>query len=212
MDLASYGAEPPLKDFQPDVGMIRRMIEEVVDNGQDVVLFMHSYAGVVGCEACKGLDKQSRQEQGQSGGVIRLFFCAAFLAPEGASLLDMLNGKPLPWFNISDDQMTVNPANPEGTFYNDVDPVIVRETKTTLKSHSYQTFYSKLTYPAWRDIPVTFLFCKKDKAIPIEAQEGMVAASKVDVIREMADAGHSPFLSVPDQVVAALRRAAGKTL
>lgn len=83
VQLPCYGAEPPLSDFHPDVAAIRQEIEKSVDAGEDVVLFMHSYGGIVGCEACRGLGKAAREKEGKIGGVVRLVFCAAFMVPEG---------------------------------------------------------------------------------------------------------------------------------
>ncbi|KAF9878659.1 hypothetical protein CkaCkLH20_03559 [Colletotrichum karsti] len=173
VQLPSYGAEPPLSDFDPDVTAIRQSIEEAADRGEDVVLFMHSYGGVVGCEACRGLDKATRQELGKPGGVIRLVFCSAFLLSEGTSLLDVLQGKPLPWFILSDNDMLVSPDRPREIFYNDFDEDAAREAILQLKSHSYRTFYSKLTYAAWRDIPVTYILCEQDNAIHSAAQQAL---------------------------------------
>lgn len=84
VDLACFGAEPPVKDFNTDVDLIRNAIQEEVDRGQNVVVFMHSYGGVVGTEACRGFDKKTRKSQGKEGGVSHLIFCAAFLLPQGS--------------------------------------------------------------------------------------------------------------------------------
>lgn len=83
VDLPSVGAEPPLDGFGPDVDAISKVIAEEADKGQDVVLFMHSYGGVVGTEACRGLGKKDREAAGKKGGVIRLIYCTAFMVGEG---------------------------------------------------------------------------------------------------------------------------------
>lgn len=83
VDLPSCGAEPPLGDFSPDVEAISKAIAEEADKGQDVVLFMHSYGGIVGTEACRGLGKKERAAAGKQGGVARLIYCTAFLVGEG---------------------------------------------------------------------------------------------------------------------------------
>ncbi|OHF00742.1 hypothetical protein CORC01_04059 [Colletotrichum orchidophilum] len=176
VQLPCFGAEPPLSDFQPDVAAIRQEIEKTVDDGEDVVLFMHSYGGIV-----------------------------------GVSLLDMLQGIPLPWFIVSEDKTKVDPDCPEDIFYNDMEEVAIKETIAGLKHHSYQTFYSKLTYPAYKDIPVTYIKCALDKAVPPEGQQQMIDVSGVDVVVEDMETSHSPFLSKPDLVIAALRRSAGES-
>ncbi|KAF4811522.1 putative methylesterase 11 [Colletotrichum siamense] len=210
VQLPSYGANPPLKDFEPDVAAIREAIGKAVDNSEEVVLFMHSYGGVVGSEACRGLDTATRKREGKPGGIFRLIFCAAFLLPEGVSLIDMLQGQPLPWFRLSENDTIVDAERPVEICYNDLDEEAAAEAVLGLKCHSYRTFFSKLTYAAWRDIPVTYILCERDNAIPPPAQQQMIDASKVDVVVERMDASHSPFLSRPNDVTAALRRSAGE--
>merc|ERR1711939_544500 len=49
--LPSYGANPPLKSFDPDVLAVKDVVNKVLSTGKDVVMIFHSYGGVVGCEA-----------------------------------------------------------------------------------------------------------------------------------------------------------------
>lgn len=83
VDLPSCGAEPPLGGFGPDVDAISRAIAAEADAGKDVVVFMHSYGGVVGTQACRGLGKREREAAGKKGGVVRLVYCCAFLLGDG---------------------------------------------------------------------------------------------------------------------------------
>jgi hypothetical protein len=69
-----------------------------------------------------------------------------------------------------------------------------------LKPHAYRTFYSKVTCEPWLTIPSTYVLCENDNAIPVMAQEGMVAGAKAkapnafDVV-ERCTASHTPFAS-----------------
>lgn len=54
------------------------------DKNQDVVLVLHSYGGWPGSRAVKGLDKEARQQNGKSTGIIEVVFLAAFLLPDNA--------------------------------------------------------------------------------------------------------------------------------
>ncbi|KAJ0123622.1 hypothetical protein J7T55_012088 [Diaporthe amygdali] len=214
VDLPSVGAEPPLDGFGPDVDAISKVIAEEADKGQDVVLFMHSYGGVVGTEACRGLGGKDREAAGKKGGVIRLIYCTAFMVGEGVSLMDMLGNQPLPWFIISDSETRVKPNTPEEIFYNDLSADEAKKSIDTLKHHSYKAFATKLTYPAYKHIPTTYHLCKKDNAIPLFVQEKMVEDGRalgVTIETETFDASHSPFLSLPNEVVASCRKAAGES-
>lgn len=210
VDLKSVGGEP-IPGFQPDVEAVRSTIESACDADQDVILFLHSYAGIVGSEAVKNLDKASRRKEGKSGGVVHLIYCCAFVLPEGAHLMAPSNDTDPPWVNTEDNKMVVHAMTPERIFYNDLDEAAQQKWAAQLKPFSYKCFYSKLTYAGWRDIPSTYFYCLQDQAIPIEAQRGMVEGSGIQFRTETLDASHSPFLSMPDKVAAGVRRAAGET-
>lgn len=99
-------------------------------------------------------------------------------SPPGVSLFESIGGKPAGWITVSDNDTRADVENPESIFYNDMSPEHAADMKRHLKQHSNRVFMSKLTYAAYRDIPMTFILCTKDKAMPIVAQEGMVAQAK----------------------------------
>jgi len=83
-----------------------------------------------------------------------------------------------------------------------------------LGKHSHVSFDGKLTYPAYRYIPITYLICENDKTLPRDFQESMVElASKecpweADILR--CSAGHVPNVTQPESVIRAIRRACGE--
>ena len=82
--LPSAGAMPPNMTFDEDVRAIRDCLTTLVESDEkEVILVVHSYTGMPGAEAPKGLGKKERQEKGLNGGVIRLVFIMAFAMPEG---------------------------------------------------------------------------------------------------------------------------------
>jgi pimeloyl-ACP methyl ester carboxylesterase len=215
VDLPSVGGAPPVTGFEPDVAAIRTAIESACDEAAaadvdvDVILFMHSYAGVCGSEAVQGLDRAARQAG--RGGVSHLIYCAAFVLPEGAHLMAGLNDVDPPWLQTADDGLVTRALTPDQIFYNDLPEAEQRAWAARLEPFSYRCFYSKLAYAGWRHVPATYLYCLRDRALPVQAQRDMVAAAGVPFREETFDTSHSPFLSVPDQVAAAVRRAAGET-
>lgn len=103
INLASVGASPELQNFEPDVEIIKAKVHELLAKGKDVVMVYHSYGGVPGSEALgeymKELESGSKREG--KGSVKRLVYVAAFLFPEGGSLMQGLGGKDLPWFQVN---------------------------------------------------------------------------------------------------------------
>lgn len=85
-----------------------------------------------------------------------------------------------------------------------------------LKPHAYRTFYSKVSAEPWRQIPSTYILCENDNAIPLMAQEGMIAGARekapgaFDVV-ERCTSSHTPFASTsqPEKLASWLVKAAG---
>lgn len=100
MQLPSAGSVEPKKESTAgDAEAIREnLLLPLLNEGNDVIVLMHSYGGCPGAAAAKGLGKTERKT---SGSVIGLIFIAAFLAREGDSLLSALGGKFDPWVMIN---------------------------------------------------------------------------------------------------------------
>lgn len=93
-------AEPSTASCAADADYIRRYLELLVEREEkDVVLIMHSYAGMPGAAAARGFAKPQRLERGRSGGVLGLVFVAAFLVPEGMSCAGSMGGSLPPWIS-----------------------------------------------------------------------------------------------------------------
>lgn len=208
VELVSVGPAEHIMDFKPDVEAIQAAMMPYCNQGKDILMVVHSYGGMIGSEAVRGFEKTTREKEGKKGGLVHIYFCCAFCMPVGMSLIDGLQGKPLPWFQITQNEKAVDPATPIETFYNDVeDP---EPHVKALKTHSYQTFFTKLSYPGYKYIPRTYLVCEKDMAIPLHVQKAMIDNSGVEFRVDTVDASHSPFISVPDEMAMSIRRAAGE--
>lgn len=83
VDLPSLNPSTNIYDFSEDVQVTRDAITKLVDAGKDVVVVCHSYSGIPGPEALRGLAKLERQRSGHEGGVSRLVFVMAIMLPEG---------------------------------------------------------------------------------------------------------------------------------
>ena len=71
--------------------------------------------------------------------------------------------------------------------------------------HSAISFTGELTYPGYKDVPVSYLFCENDKCIPPSVQQKGIdmieeaSGNKVDVTRINND--HCPSISAPEKVI-----------
>lgn len=91
-NLPSASRVPPEEaaTMAEDAALFHDLIAKLADQGKDVVLVTHSYGGVVGTEASKGLSKSERRKNGKEGGLIRLVYLTAVVPTLGNSLADLM--------------------------------------------------------------------------------------------------------------------------
>ncbi|KAJ5153864.1 uncharacterized protein N7500_009303 [Penicillium coprophilum] len=180
--------DPLVADCQADTEAITDILQSLVDEGKDVVVFMHSYGGMPGSAAASGLAKSQRVKEGKSGGVIGLLYLGAFI--------------PSPNVNVVDD--------PIKNFAADVDPVLANSLTRSLKPHSNLAFTSPQPHPAWADEAFNgrlgFIVTTEDAAVPKAAQSGMMAATeKAWIVKEVASSHCAPFLNRIGETVELIR-------
>ena len=78
--------------LQEDI--LQPLIEQ---QGKDIVLYLHSYAGFPGSTAIGGLSKKERSATGHQGGVVGLIYQSAFIPQQGDALLKLIDGSYAPW-------------------------------------------------------------------------------------------------------------------
>lgn len=90
------GPNFPQLSLVDDASAIRAELTRLIESeGRTVVVVMHSYGGLVGSEATtEELSYTNRQARDLPGGVIHLFFYAAFLLQEGQSVLSAFGESP----------------------------------------------------------------------------------------------------------------------
>ncbi|KNG45583.1 hypothetical protein DDE82_004661 [Stemphylium lycopersici] len=210
--MASVGdptSNPP-EGLSGDIAVLRSVVEEAIGEGNDVVVVPHSWGGVVAGSALVGYSKKEREACGKKGGVIRTGYMASIILPKGVSLMEEGSGTPPPWMEIRDQYAYC--LQPEA-FYNDLPEVEQKYWFSICKPHAVASFQTKTTGAAWKLIPMSYLLCEEDLAIPLQHQEDMIKAAKeagaeIDVTRFKC--GHSPFLSKVNETADWVRRVAGE--
>lgn len=197
------GTQP---SFDEDVAVVRKAIQHILDDGHDVAVLMHSYGGIVGSEAVKGLSKADRG----SNGVTRMIYLTAFALPEGVSLYQAIGERILPWYQATNNDTQYAVLESKDIFYNDVSDAVAEKQVQFLGHQAVGAFMSKVTYPAWKHIHSTYIICEDDHALVSSVQEHMAQQEGnrfTDVVR--LPAGHSPFLSMPERTAEVIRKAIG---
>jgi pimeloyl-ACP methyl ester carboxylesterase len=104
--------------------------------------------------------------------------------------------------------MMLDPAN---AFYNDMPEEERRHWVSELLCCPSTPQLDPITQAAYLHHPVTYLYCEDDQGIPIALQEMMVGkvreSTGIEIRKERCHAGHSPFLSQPETVLAVAKRA-----
>lgn len=90
----AYNPSDPPK-INPDTKYLRaHVLEPLLEEGKDIVIFMHSYGGAYGPGSLEGTSKKEREAKGLKGGVIAGIFNAAFVAPQGTTPLNAMGLDP----------------------------------------------------------------------------------------------------------------------
>jgi pimeloyl-ACP methyl ester carboxylesterase len=179
---------------------------------QDVVLVLHSYGGWPGSRAVKGLDKETRQKNSKSTGIIEVVFIAAFLLPDNA-VVAQYSYLP-PWLTVEVrigaflSPLFANiPQNGRRIPNESSIPLLFSNLKFAAQKHCLSKFewhrndFTAETVPdaPWHlSVPKTYIITTDDKTATVEFQFQMLKGviDKTWSIKSIK-AGHEPFLSQP---------------
>ena len=209
------GAEIP-DDCQPDIDVIRKTVLEELDNGLDVIVVTHSYGGIPGTSALRGLDAASRKKAGFNTSVAALAGMATFLVPEDCTV--MYGREPNPPSLADPNTKAALPLKDPGpihTFYHDLAKEEAEKYAATLRPMSLPALMSPNQFAPYEVIPTHYLLCTEDRAILYEGQKMITQRIKdagCFIREETVKCGHSPFLSMPERTAEFLRRTAGEQI
>ncbi|OIW31664.1 hypothetical protein CONLIGDRAFT_234566 [Coniochaeta ligniaria NRRL 30616] len=178
------GTRLPPATMQDDAAEIRSAVQSILDDPEtprNVVLAVHSYAGVPGTEAVKGLSKADRSAKGKDTAVVGLLYMAGFLPQEGQCVRDLMS-KDVPEEFKHPSPGIYYPATPveyASFVFNDVeDPAEALRLHASFSRHSADSYDGKLSYAAWKDISSVQILPSIDMVIPVAGQEAMFEKAK----------------------------------
>ena len=104
-------ANPAKADCAADSTFVREkaLLPLIETDGKDVVLVMHSYGGMPGSVAARGLEKVQRTQERRKGGVIGLIFISGFVLSQGLSVADGQGGSLPSW--VKEDDALLSPRS-----------------------------------------------------------------------------------------------------
>jgi pimeloyl-ACP methyl ester carboxylesterase len=157
--------KPPYAALAADTVHIRSGAERLIEEGDELIVLMHSYGGQVGTNALSGFGVEQRKKEGLKGGVRHLVYMSAAASQEGKSMVDMVrhfgHEELIPFaFDFADDKSCVN-RDPKLLLIGEteVSGADIKEYVGGLVRWNGQCMYDALTTEraAWHDIPVTYI-------------------------------------------------------
>lgn len=223
ISLPSTGTTTPAPNMDADVAVAADAIKTYIASDQDVVVVVHSYGGLVGNCAAKGLLPKDT-ENGK--GVVGMVYMCAGVAIEGMSFMDGSGGNYFPWTRLVGEDPKPNGgifmfcdgngAEPGKLFFHDCEEAVREEAIRRLEFWSEGCLWSKATFAVWKEVESHYLVCTDDQSgLSVEMQEMMTTMGKADgsgkwKFVERLEAGHSPFLSKPEETVRFVRKCCGE--
>ena len=182
------------------------------------MLSAHSYSGIPGSSALKGLGKDDRTAEGYKTSVVGLLYLGSFVLPLGQSVRGFMvehEAMPEPYkTGVPGDYLPPVAAEFAPLIFNDIeDPEDVKKYHGMMSRHSSDSYNGQLSYEAWKYIPSVTLIPEKDMIVPTPLQEIMyekaiVAGGKLTRVF-VEGAGHSLVSTRGDVVASELIKLAG---
>lgn len=142
---------------------------------------------------------------------VRLVYLAAFVPADGDSIAslstldkhtDIARATRVSWLK---GQLAIRPETAQPVFYGDCSHADFAWVKPRLVPEPVRPSLGKLRLgPRFDRVPRSYIRCTQDRAISVQFQDAMLARQPCKRVATL-DSSHSPFLSMPDQLVAALQ-------
>ncbi|KAF4447152.1 hypothetical protein F53441_9297 [Fusarium austroafricanum] len=193
----------PAPGLAEDVKEATSVLNKHIDQGKDVVLLMHSYGGMVGTEATRGLSRIEREKAGLKGGIVRLVFLAAVFAPPGKSTRGLYKANPGRYPSHDGDWLVCD-EDTAMCFYSDLtkEQGLHLAQAATKVSQAVRVFSDEQTYDGFHKlIPSSYILTLKDILVPEPAQRQFISRLEENGERSVPvveiDTAHSPHQTDP---------------
>ncbi|KKY39861.1 hypothetical protein UCDDA912_g00177 [Diaporthe ampelina] len=208
---ANDGSRLPPPTGEDDAKHIREEVFATLDGetGSDVVVMLHSYSGVPGSSALKGLGRTDRSAGGKTTAVVGVLYLAAFVLPLGVSNRG--------WLSARDAMPEPFKSGVPGGYLPPIDPAYGAYIFNDLKSgeeqarqlalmarHSSDSYDGVVSYEAWKHIPSVLVIPENDVIVPtplleVMYEQSVAAGGKVRRVF-VEGAGHCVNVSRPEFV------------
>lgn len=208
--------DDPRATFKDDVDAAREAITTETSQGRDVIVVAHSYSGMVGNSSIKGFTRsQSSMSPTPShqGCVLALVPIASGFTITGLAFMDPFFGNPPSFWRVNREtgyaELT---GDSRELFYHDLPREEGEHWVSQLKTQSLKALFEggEYAYAGWKDVPTWHIGTDEDRGLPVVVQRMLVGAARGQgamVYHMELPTSHSPFLSMPYEVVAFILQA-----
>lgn len=174
-------------------------------------MLFHFYDDAVEIEAVQNFVCHERAFNDLSDDVVHLIYMCAFMLQVGESVGSASLPRSHP-DSVRFDEATGTCSvcePPVQLFYADVPSGQAKRMENLVTSQSAKAQMDVIMYPAWKFNPTTYLKTTADRVLFPEWQQRQIDAVKRADVRlqvETFDASHSPFLSLPEEMLAVIER------
>ncbi|KAL6720998.1 hypothetical protein ACLMJK_000098 [Lecanora helva] len=206
--LPSTGYNTSRITAQDDANYIRsRMLLPVLDvEEHDVILITHSYSGMPGSAAAKGLGKSERASQKKKTSVLGQIFLAAMIPKggDGKDVTAMFGGQMPPHIVVDEPGNMIRCPDPKPPLYQDIPEEMANVAVASCMNPCLSSWTTPCPPASWNETAYhgrcAFIRTIQDRCIPYHIQNMMINASEQEWILQDIDSGHSPQLSQPEKL------------
>ncbi|KAF4420549.1 hypothetical protein F53441_14382 [Fusarium austroafricanum] len=211
----------PNATFKDDFYAARDAITSETTQGRNVIVISHSYGGMVGNSAVRGLTRpksatitssnlsntDTRTKKPDTGYVEALVLIASGHTITGFTFMDPFLGiAPPAWRVDKETGYATLVADPREFFYHDLPEDEANYWVDQLTTQSLKSLFEggEYSYAGWVDIPSWYIGTIEDRGLPVTVQRmgvSMARSHGAVVHHTELKSSHSPFLSMPDDVV-----------
>ena len=197
-DLPGHGADPTPRDSITLDAYVRAVTGILDQSGEPVILVGHSMGGIVITESAER----------RPGDIRALVYLAAFLPRNGESLASMEQDNPYstvpPLLVPSADGRTATLTEDKvtETFYHDCSATDIEYATSRLCPQAMGLLSTPVKTSAenFGMVPRHYIKCSADRALRMEFQDFMLAAMPDTAVHYLSSS-HSPFFSMPEQLL-----------
>ncbi|KAI0910922.1 hypothetical protein F4823DRAFT_588111 [Ustulina deusta] len=197
----------PVKRNYDAVFLRTQVLTPLLEEGKDIVVFMHSYGGVYGPEALEGISKKERAAKNLKGGVVAVVFTAAYIAPKGVSAIAAMGLDPenLPEYLEHDritDLVGFKKDAAKAMLFHDLPDEEANKLADMLPKQPFTCFSTPVSWDPYHDPNfkgmLGYIYTEADRILPLAAQRGYVETAAIELTYMLENSSHSPHHEQPD--------------